>query len=155
MQEPPRRVSVVSFTMKLPSSVVRWLLPLTCVLTLGLVAGCASTGSQSKSHDVTLLQPGMTRGEVLQEFGRPANATRSKAGLPVDIFTFVQKAEPAKRKPQPIEPGEEDNQMLKIMLNQSGFSPERMLEGQRLTVQVNYDANEVVKDSFLLEMDRK
>ena len=73
--------------------------------------------------------------------------------MPVDIFRFVQDSTKAHDDiPQPIEAGEADAQAVKILMAQTGIMPEKMLDGKTLTVQVNYDANNVVVDTYMLAM---
>ena len=133
---------------------MRWWSLLVLAVVLVVAGGCVSSTPRLAHHDVTVIQLGMTRADVLKELGRPVTSTRDKAGLPVEIFTFVQESKPGARKPQPIDPSEEDEQTMKILFAKAGFSASAMLEGQTLTVQVNYDENDVVKHTLLLDMTK-
>ncbi len=117
-----------------------------------LLAGCASTRSATKK-DLSVLQPGVSRAAVIDELGTPVSSTISRAGLPVDIFTFVQGTAPSKKPPRPVEPEQADAAELLVILEQTGRSPTAMLTGKKLTLQVNYDAEERVKDTVLLRME--
>jgi len=130
-----------------------WRLPALAIV-LVAAGGCVSSTPRLAHHDIAGIQLGMPRADVLKELGRPVTSTRDKAGLPVEIFTFVQESNPDARKPQPIDPGEEDEQAMKILLAKTGFSASAMIEGQTLTVQVNYDENDVVKHTLLLDMTK-
>ncbi|MFA6288114.1 MAG: hypothetical protein WC661_12085 [Opitutaceae bacterium] len=127
-------------------------LALAVVLAAGLLGGCASTTKSADRRDVSVIRTGVARAEILKELGTPVSSTKSKDGNQVDIFTFVQGVKPAGQVPRPIEREEADAQMLKVMLKQTGFSPDAIFDGKTLTVQVNYDQDERVVDTFLLDM---
>jgi hypothetical protein len=124
-----------------------------CVLGLALfAAGCASTRTETKK-DLTVVQPGVSREAVIYELGNPVSSTTSRAGLPVDVFTFVQGAAPSKKAPRPVEPEQADAVEILALLEQSGYSPTALLTGKKLTLQVNYDSEERVTDTVLLRME--
>jgi hypothetical protein len=127
---------------------------LAVVLAAGVLGGCASTTKSADRRDVSVIRTGVARVEILKELGTPVSTTKSKDGNQVDIFTFVQGMNPAGQVPQPIDPEEADAQMMKIMLKQRGISPEAMFDGKTLTVQVNYDQDDRVADTFLLDMKK-
>jgi len=130
-----------------------WLV-LAVMLAAGVLGGCASTAKSADRHDVSVIRTGQARAEILEELGTPVSSTKSKDGNQVDIFTFVQGVKPGGQVPRPIAPEEADAQMLKIMLNKAGIAPEAMFDGQILTVQVNYDRDDRVADTFLLDMKK-
>jgi hypothetical protein len=125
---------------------------------VGLTAGCASkpatTAVSVARKDINFLRPGIPRADVLREFGKPLSETNSKAGDRVDIFSFVQDTHANNGVPRPIEPEEQDDHEMKILLKQFGVSPDAMFDGQTLTVQVNYDATDRVASCFLLDMTK-
>ncbi len=129
-------------------------LALVVVFAAGMLSGCASTTKSADRRDVSVIRTGVARAEILKELGTPVSSTKSKDGNQVDIFTFVQGVKPAGQTPRPIEPEEADAQMMKIMLKKTGFSPDAMFDGQTLTVQVNYDQDDRVADTFLLDMKK-
>jgi hypothetical protein len=133
-----------------------WLDPRGLALAVGLTfaAGCATLPVSVTRKDFSSLKPGVARLEVLDEFGPPLSTTTNKAGNTVDIFRFVQGSRPSNKAPRPIEPEEADAQMLKVLLEKTGASPEAMLDGQTLTLQVNYDPTGRVEDTFLLSMKK-
>jgi hypothetical protein len=124
----------------------------------GLDAGCASkpaTPTASVVHkDINYLRPGIPRTEVIHEFGKPLSETTGKAGDRVDLFTFIQDTHANNGVPRPIEPEEQDDHEMKLLLKQFGVSPEAMLDGQTLTVQVNYDSTDRVASCFLLDIKK-
>ena len=124
-----------------------------CVFGLTLLAaGCASSRTETKK-DLTVLQPGVARADVIYELGNPVRSTKSRAGLPVDVFTFVQGTAPSKKAPRPVEPEQADAVEIFALLEQSGYSPTALLTGKKLTLQVNYDAEERVTNTVLLRME--
>jgi hypothetical protein len=124
-----------------------------CLFGLTLfAAGCASSRTETKK-DLTVLQPGVSRESVIYELGNPVTSTKSRAGLPVDVFTFVQKTAPNKKAPHPVEPEQADAVEIFALLEQSGYSPTALLTGKKLTLQVNYDAEERVTNTVLLRME--
>lgn len=90
---------------------------------------------------------------MIDEFGTPASATLSRAGLPVDVFTFVQGTAPANKTPRPVEPEQAEAAEWMALLEHSGYSPTALLAGKKITVQVNYDAQGRVTDTVLLRME--
>ncbi len=129
-------------------------LALTVVLAAGALSGCASTKKSADLRDVSVIRTGVARAEILKELGTPVSSTKRENGNQVDIFTFVQGVKSAGQTPRPIKPEEADAQMLKVMLKQSGISPEAIFDGKTLTVQVNYDQDDRVADTFLLDMKK-
>ena len=124
-----------------------------CVLSLTVFSsGCVSSRTETKK-DFTVLQPGVSREAVIYELGNPVTSTKSRAGLPVDVFTFVQGTAPSKKTPRPVEPEQADAVEILALLEQSGFSPTALLTGKKLTLQVNYDAEERVTNTVLLRME--
>lgn len=124
-----------------------------CVFGLVLfAAGCSSTRTETKK-DLTVVQPGVAREAVIYELGDPVTSTRSRDGLPVDVFVFVQGTATDKKAPRPVEPEQADAIEILALLEQSGFSPTAPLTGKKLTLQVNYDAEERVTDTVLLRME--
>ncbi|MDF3057683.1 MAG: hypothetical protein K0R17_1898 [Rariglobus sp.] len=97
--------------------------------------------------------PGVTRAAVIDELGTPVSTTTSRAGTTVDIFTFVQGTAESKKAPRPVEPEQAEATEVLALLDQSGKSPTKLLTGKKLTVQVNYDAEERVRDTVLLRME--
>ena len=131
----------------------RWFV-VAVVLAAGVLGGCVSTKKSADRRDVGVIRTGVERAEILKELGAPVSATKSKDGNLVDIFTFVQGVDPAGQAPRPIEREEADAQMLKVMLKQTGISPDAIFDGKTLTVQVNYDQDDRVADTFLLDMKK-
>lgn len=121
------------------------------VVSLLLLSSCTSATATKK--DLNVLQPGVPRAEVIDELGIPVSSTVSRAGLPVDIFTFVQGTKPSNKPPRPVEPEQADTVALTALLEHSGHSPTALLNGKKLTVQVNYDAESRVTDTVLLRME--
>jgi hypothetical protein len=135
-------------TMILPTRLVAL-----CIVGLTLLsAGCVSSRTETKK-DLTVLQPGVAREAVIYELGNPATSTKSRAGLPVDVFVFVQGTAPSKKAPRPVEPEQADAVEILALLEQSGYSPTALLTGKKLTLQVNYDADERVTNTVLLRME--
>jgi len=129
-------------------------LALAVVFAAGMLSGCASATKSADRRDMSVIRTGVARAEILKELGTPVSSTKSKDGNQVDIFTFVQGVNPAGQVPRPIEPEEADAQMMKIMLKKTGLSPDAMFDGKTLTVQVNYDQDDRVADTFLLDMKK-
>jgi len=124
-----------------------------CAVGLALFsAGCVSSRTETKK-DLTVLQPGVAREAVIYELGNPVTSTKSRAGLPVDVFIFVQGTAPSKKVPRPVEPEQADAVEIFALLERSGHSPTALLVGKKLTLQVNYDAEERVTDTVLLRME--
>lgn len=73
-----------------------------CLTALLLFAGCASTSATRK--DLNTLQPGTPRAVVIDEFGTPVSTGTSRAGLQMDVFTFVQGTADSKKAPRPVDP---------------------------------------------------
>lgn len=103
--------------------------------------------------DLSVFMPGVPRSAVIAELGQPASTTKSRTGTTVDIFTFVQGTAPSKNPPRPVEPEQADATELLALMEQSGHSPTALLTGKKLTVQVNYDAEERVRDTVTLRME--
>jgi hypothetical protein len=146
--EPPINEQVNTHTMIFPTRLVAL-----CVVGFSLfTAGCVSSRTETKK-DLTVLQPGVARDAVIYELGNPVTSTKSRAGLPVDVFTFVQGTATSKKAPRPVEPEQADAVEILAILEQTGFSPTAMLTGKKLTLQVNYDADERVTNTILLRME--
>jgi hypothetical protein len=129
---------------------------LTALLVTGLITsllgGCATTRTETKK-DLSVFMPGVAREVVIDELGTPVSTTKSRAGTTVDIFTFVQGTAPSKKAPRPVEPEQADATEMMVILDQFGQSPTKLLTGKKMTVQVNYDADERVRDTVLLRME--
>lgn len=125
------------------------------LLLTGLIAlvfaGCTSRTETKK--DLSVFMPGATREAVIYELGAPVSTTKSRAGNTVDIFTFVQGTAPSKKAPRPVEPEQAEATEVLALLDQFGRSPTKLLTGKKLTIQVNYDAEERVRDTVLLRME--
>lgn len=122
-----------------------------CLAVILLFSGCASSSATRK--DLNLLQPGTPRVAVIDEFGAPVSTATSRAGLQMDVFTFVQGTAASKKAPRPVEPELAEQTEMLALLEQSGHSPLSMLTGKKITMQVNYDAEGRVKDTVLLRME--
>jgi len=124
-----------------------------CGLSLILfLAGCASTGATRK--DLNALHPGTPRAVVIDEFGAPVSSGTSRAGLQMDVFTFVQGTADSKKAPRPVEPEQAEATEMLALLEQNGQSPLAALSGKKITMQVNYDAAGRVTDTILLRMEK-
>ncbi len=125
------------------------------LLVTGLIAsflgGCASRTATKK--DLTVFMPGAARAAVIDELGSPVSTTTSRAGTTVDIFTFVQGTRQSKKAPRPVEPEQAEATEVLALLDQFGHSPTKLLTGKKMTVQVNYDTDERVRDTVLLRME--
>ena len=117
-----------------------------------LFVGCATTPTATKK-DLSVLQPGVSRATVIDELGRPVSSTLNRAGLPVDVFTFVQGTKPGNKPPRPVEAEQADAAEIMALVEQSGHSPTALLAGKKITLQVNYDADERVINTVLLRME--
>ncbi|CAM2848942.1 hypothetical protein [Rariglobus hedericola] len=118
------------------------------------LTGCASSTSSATRKDLNVLQPGTTRAVVIDELGIPATTSTSRAGLQMDVFTFVQGTAASKKAPRPVEPEQAEQTEMLALLEQNGTSPLAALSGKKLTVQVNYDEAGRVKDTVLLRMEK-
>ncbi|MET0262337.1 MAG: hypothetical protein ABW223_05525 [Rariglobus sp.] len=114
-------------------------------------SGCASRSATKK--DLNVLLPGTPRAVVIEEFGAPASTGTSRAGLQMDVFTFVQGTAASKKTPRPVEPEQAEQVEMMALLEQNGGSPLSMMAGKKITMQVNYDADSRVKDTVLLRME--
>lgn len=117
-----------------------------------LLGGCSTKPKETKK-DLSVFMPGVARAAVIDELGTPVSTTQSRDGHTVDIFTFVQGAAPSDKPPRPVEPEQADATQLLVILDQFGHSPTKLLIGKKLTVQVNYDAEERVRDIVTLRME--
>lgn len=120
-----------------------------CILLF--LGGCSSTRATKK--DLTVLMPGATRAAVIDELGTPVSTATSRAGTTMDVFTFVQGTAPSKKPPRPVEAEQAEATEVLALLEQFGKSPTKLLAGKKLTLQVNYDAEERVRDTVLLRME--
>lgn len=116
-----------------------------------LLGGCASTRETKK--DLSVLMPGVTRAAVIEELGQPVSTATSRAGTTMDVFTFVQGTAPSKKPPRPVEPEQAEATEMLVVLDQFGRSPTKLLTGKKLTLQVNYDAENRVHDTVMLRME--
>lgn len=125
-------------------------------LALGFLAlswgGCA-TASRVPRKDLSVLQPGVAREVVIDELGKPASTTTSRAGTVVDVFSFVQGTGESKKAPHPVEPEQAEATEMLLMLEKGGHSPLKYFDGKKLTVQVNYDPALRVKDTVMLRIE--
>lgn len=126
--------------------------PITCLASLLLFAGCASTLATRK--DLNALQPGTPRAVVIDEFGAPVSSGTSRTGLQMDVFTFVQGTADSRKAPRPVDPEHAESAEMLALLEQSGHSPLSALAGKKITMQVNYDAAGRVTDTILLRMEK-
>lgn len=117
-----------------------------------LLAGCMTARTETKK-DLSVFQPGVPRATVIDELGAPVSTTKSRQGNTVDIFTFVQGPAPSKKPPRPVEPEQADAAEMLALLEHTGRSPTALLTGKKLTIQVNYDADERVRDIVTLRME--
>ena len=115
-------------------------------------AGCSTTPAATKK-DLSVLQPGVSRATVIDELGKPVSSTVSRAGLPVDVFTFVQGTKPSPKPPRPVEPEQADAVEIMALMEQSGYSPTSLLTGKKITLQLNYDTDERVINTVVLRME--
>lgn len=129
--------------------------PLLVLLIAGFIAslstGCASRKETRK--DLTVFMPGVERAALLHELGTPVSTTPSRDGHTVDIFTFVQGTAESKNPPRPVEPERAEATQAMVLLGQLPYSPTRILTGKKITMQVNYDAEERVRDVVLLRLE--
>ena len=121
-------------------------------LIASLLGGCTTTRTETKK-DLSVFMPGVARAVVIDELGAPISTTKSRAGTTVDIFTFVQGTAQSKKAPRPVEPEQADAAEMMAILDQFGQSPTKLLTGKKMTIQVNYDAEERVRDTVLLRME--
>lgn len=128
------------------------LLSLVSILLVFPLTGCV-TGSRATKKDINVFRPGVAREVVIDEIGRPAGTTTSRAGTTVDVFTFVQGTRPSGKPPRPVEPELAEDVELLALMERSGRSPLDSLTGKKLTVQVNYDGDLRVKDTVLLRVE--
>ena len=117
-----------------------------------LLTGCATSRPETKK-DLSVFQPGVPRATVIDELGAPVSTTKSRQGNTVDIFTFVQGTAPSNKPPRPVEPEQADATELLALLEHTGRSPTALLTGKKLTIQVNYDDDERVRDIVTLRME--
>jgi hypothetical protein len=122
------------------------------LLFLIFLGGCASRTEKKK--DLSVFMPGVARTAVIEELGQPVSTATSRAGTKMDVFTFVQGTAPSKKPPRPVEPEQEDATEVLALLDQFGQSPTKLLTGKKLTLQVNYDAEERVQNTVLLRMEK-
>lgn len=125
---------------------------LVLALMLSVLAGCATSRTATKK-DINVFRPGVAREIVIDEVGAPVSTTTNRAGLTVDVFTFVQGTAPSGKPPRPVEPELAEEVELLALMEQSGRSPLASLTGKKLSVQVNYDADLRVKDTVLLRVE--
>lgn len=117
------------------------------------LGGCATKASRVPRKDLSVLQPGVAREVVIDELGKPASTTTSRAGNTVDVFTFVQGTGERTRAPRPVEPEQAEATELLLLLEKTGASPLKYFDGKKLTVQVNYDHAQRVQDTAMLRID--
>jgi hypothetical protein len=121
-------------------------------LLASLLGGCATPRTATKK-DLSVFHRGVARSAIIEEIGAPVSTTTSREGTTVDIFTFVQGTTPSKSPPRPVEPEQAEATELLVLMEQTGYSPSRLLTGKTITLQVNYDAEERVRDTVLLRME--
>lgn len=128
------------------------MLVLTCALLLALFSGCATQPAPVR-HDLNVLMQGTPRANVIDELGRPASSIRGQGGSRIDVFTFVQGEKPSGKPARPVSADQAEAAEWKALLGGFGLSPDTMLKGKKITVQVFYDSEDNVKDTVLLRMD--
>lgn len=132
-----------------------------------LAGGCASsskttTNSSSpavpvkstevEKKDLSVLNPGTPRATVIDELGAPATTSKSRTGQTVDVFTFVQGTAESSKTPRPVEAENAEATELMALFGQTGFSPTGMLNGKKISVQVNYDEALLVTSTVVLRI---
>ncbi len=118
---------------------------------LVFLGGCASKLATRK--DLSVLMPGVSRAVVIDELGTPVSTTTNREGRQVDIFRFVQGTRQSNKPPRPVESERAETTEVLALLDQFGQSPTKLLTGKKLTIQVNYDADERVQTIVLLRME--
>lgn len=116
-------------------------------------SGCATKASRVPRKDLSVLQPGVARAVVIDELGAPASTTTSRAGNTVDVFSFVQGTAESGKAPRPVEPEQAEATEMLLLLEKTGVSPLKYFDGKKLTVQVNYDHEQRVKDTVMLRIE--
>lgn len=125
---------------------------LSLVFSIGwLFAGCTTTRATKK--DLSVLMPGVARAAVVDELGPPVSTTTSRSGEQVDVFTFVQGTRESEKPPRPVEPEQAEAAQVMVLLGQLPHSPLGLLTGKKISLQVNYDQEERVRDVVLLRLE--
>jgi hypothetical protein len=105
--------------------------------------------NQPGQKDLTVLKPGMSRGLVLAEFGQPA-ATENKPEGKVDIFSFVQGYSKVNKGVRAVGHGVADVMTLGLW-EVVGTPGEMVFDGDKMVIQVDYDRQDLVKESKVLQ----
>jgi hypothetical protein len=132
------------------------LVPFIAGLSLAFLFGCtAKTASPPATTILNDLHPGADRAEVSARFGPPETSGTDPSGNTMEVFTFVE-GDPV------INPSPEDTATLEAAvipgtevsatMAQTGPITDTLFQGDTLTVQVNYDENDAVENTLLLEV---
>src|SRR5689334_364772 len=111
-----------------------------------MASGCSvwMASHQADHHDLSVLKPGHTRGQVLAELGQPT-ATETRMGKNVDIFSFRQGQDPAFNFGRTVGYGVADFFTLGIF-EVVGTPTEMVLAGDIFKLEVHYDADDRVEE---------
>ncbi len=126
-----------------------------CLVLFASSYGCAvnRAANQPSEKDTSLLSAGTPRAKILAEFGAPIN-TEIKDGKKSDIFSFIQGYSTGAKASRVFLHGAADVMTLGLW-ELVGGSVEGAYNGEKVSFQVNYDENDVVKTVLALNEEAK
>jgi hypothetical protein len=119
-----------------------------------LLTGCATkTTPPPQTTTLNDLYPGADRDEVVARFGQPESSVPGPNGSSVETFKFVEGdpvVNPSTKDSAKLDAAIIPSSEVTSSMAQTGQLPSSMLEGDTLTVQVNYDKNDTVENIHLI-----
>ena len=120
-------------------------------LCIYLLTGCSvfMAAKQPPKKDLTVLNVGTPRNMLIAEFGSPVH-TEVKEGLRMDVYNFVQGYSKGAKAGRAVFHGAADVLTLGLW-EVVGTPTEATFDGNRMSVEVRYDANDRVKEVITIK----
>ena len=121
------------------------------MLCIGL-SGCSvyMAAKQPSKKDMSVLYGGTPRKAVIGELGKPAETWRGKDGSRHDIYNFVQGYSKVNKTSRVVVHGVADVMTLGLW-EIVGTPTEMIFDGERVSVEITYDRNDLVKHTEIIQ----
>jgi hypothetical protein len=123
-------------------------IPALCIL---LLTGCSvfMAAKQPPKKDLSVLTVGTPRNVLVAELGSPVHS-ETKEGLRIDVYNFVQGYSKGAKAGRAVFHGAADVLTLGLW-EVVGTPTEATFDGNRMSVEVRYDANDRVKETITIK----
>jgi hypothetical protein len=120
-------------------------------LSIHLLTGCSvfMAAKQPPKKDLTVLNVGTPRNVLIAELGSPVH-TETKDGLRTDVYNFVQGYSKGAKAGRAVFHGAADVLTLGLW-EVVGTPTEATFDGNRMSVEVRYDASDRVKEVITIK----